>query len=72
MPGSEHHLIMPLALTTALGRRTITMPLSTLSHMPRAIESAVIKTQLYWVKPYAVVFVVQNWLNFGNSYGLAK
>ena len=21
---------------------------------------------------YAVVFVVQNWLNFGNSYGLAK
>ena len=45
---------------------------STLSHVQRAIESAVIKTKLYWVKPYAIVFVVQNWLNFGNSYGSAK
>ena len=51
---------------------TICTKLRTLSHVPRAIESAVIKKQLYWVKPYAVVFVVQNWLNFGNSYGLAK
>ena len=27
----------------------------------------VVKRKLYWVEPYAIaIFVVQNWLNFGN------
>ena len=69
-PGIEPTSLMSPAL--AGGFFTISTKLSILSHVQRAIESAVIKTKLYWVKPYAIVSVVQNWLNFGNSYGSAK